>query len=81
MINIEFARGKIKPCVYYKVTDKAIVTCVLYVDNCIIFFNNEADKKKIRKILFKKFNMRDLGKLREFLGMRVTRDKQKMLIS
>jgi len=54
-----------------KKTDHGIVIIVIYVDDLIITRNSDADIFDLKKLLKQKFEMKDLGELRYFLGIEV----------
>ncbi len=56
---------------YVKKTDHGIVVIVIYVDDLIIIGNSDAYIFDLKKLLKQKFEMKDLGKLRYFLGIEV----------
>ncbi|KAJ0927704.1 putative RNA-directed DNA polymerase [Helianthus annuus] len=57
------------------------VTClIIYVDDMIITGNDEEEIKKLKANLFMEFEMKDLGRLKYFLGIEVMRSKQGIFI-
>jgi hypothetical protein len=54
-----------------KKTDHAIVIIIIYVDDLIITRNNDGDIFDLKKLLKQKFEMKDLGELHYFLGIKV----------
>jgi len=56
---------------YVKKTDHGIVVIVIYVDDLIITGDSDADIFDLKKLLKQKFEMKDLGELRYFLGIEV----------
>jgi len=54
-----------------KKTDHGIVVIVIYVDDLIIIGDSDVDIFDLKKLLKQKFEMKDLGKLRYFLGIEV----------
>jgi hypothetical protein len=54
-----------------KKTNHGIVIIIIYVDDLIITRNNDADIFDLKKLLKQKFEMKDLGELRYFLGIKV----------
>ncbi len=54
-----------------KKTNHGIVVIVIYVDDLIITGDNDVDIFDLKKLLKQKFEMKDLGKLRYFLGIEV----------
>ncbi|KAM0026098.1 putative RNA-directed DNA polymerase [Helianthus debilis subsp. tardiflorus] len=58
-----------------------LVTClIIYVDDMIITGNDEEEMKNLKASLFTKFEMKDLGRLKYFLGIEVLRSKQGIFI-
>ncbi|KAK1432285.1 hypothetical protein QVD17_09180 [Tagetes erecta] len=58
-----------------------LVTClIIYVDDMIITGNDEEEMKKLKANLFTEFEMKDLGRLKYFLGIEVLRSKQGIFI-
>jgi len=56
---------------YVKKTNHGIVVIVIYVDDLIITKDSDADISDLKKFLKQKFEMKDLGELRYFLGIEV----------
>jgi hypothetical protein len=56
---------------YVKKTDHGIVVIVIYVDDLIITGDSDVDIFDFKKLLKQKFEMKDLGELRYFLGIEV----------
>jgi hypothetical protein len=56
---------------YVKKTNHGIVIIIIYVDDLIITRNSDVDIFDLKKLLKQKFEMKDLEKLRYFLGIEV----------
>jgi len=56
---------------YVKKTNHGIVVIVIYVDDLIITGDSDEDISDLKKLLKQKFEMKDLGELRYFLGIEV----------
>jgi hypothetical protein len=56
---------------YVKKTDHGIVVIVIYVDDLIIIGDSDVNIFDLKKLLKQKFEMKDLGELRYFLGIEV----------
>jgi hypothetical protein len=54
-----------------KKTDHGIVVIVIYVDDPIVTRDNDANISNLNKVLKQKFEMKNLGELRYFLGIEV----------
>jgi len=61
MFSNEYKTNKINKCIYVKNTDKFYVIACLYLDNMLILDSNDHMIKFIKKMLTKKFDMKDLG--------------------
>ncbi|XP_037492732.1 uncharacterized mitochondrial protein AtMg00810-like [Jatropha curcas] len=59
-----------------------LVTClIIYVDDMIITVSDHEEIMELKKQLFREFEMKDLGRLKYFLGIEVLRSKQGIFIS
>ena len=59
-----------------------LVTClIIYVDDMIITGSDKEEMTDLRDKLFREFEMKDLGRLRYFLGIEVLRSKRGIFIS
>jgi hypothetical protein len=56
---------------YVKKTNHGLVIIVIYVDDLIIIGNSDVNISDLKKLLKQKFEMKDLGELRYFLGIEV----------
>jgi hypothetical protein len=56
---------------YVKKTSHGIIVIVIYVDDLIITRDSNVDIYNLKKLLKQKFEMKDLGELRYFLGIEV----------
>ena len=54
---------------------------IIYVDDMILTGRDSEEIKKLRGKLFEEFEMKDLGELRYFLGIKVTRSENEIFIS
>ena len=57
--------------VYYKQVGQSYVMIFLYVDDMLIFGPNTKVIESIKKMLIKKFNMKDLGVADVILGIKI----------
>lgn len=76
-----YKKSKYEPCVYMKYEGNFKTIVALYVDDFFIFSNSDAETNFLKKELSLKFKIKDLGQLRQCLGMRVNIDKDKGSIS
>ena len=58
------------------------ITClIIYVDDMIITEDDREEIANLKKRLFQKFEMKDLGRLKYFLGIEVLRSNKGIFIS
>ena len=62
-----------------KVGDK-ITVLIIYVDDMIVTGNDLTEMSKLKDYLSSKFDMKDLGRLKYFLGIEVNRSKQGIFV-
>lgn len=63
--------GKYKHSLFVKKKSKGIVVVLIYVDDIVIIGENLQEIETLKKYLHKKFDIKDLGRLRYFLGIEV----------
>jgi hypothetical protein len=61
---------------YVHRSDESIVVITIYVDNLIVGGDNEKEVEHVKSLLKQKFDMKDLGELKFFLGIEVIRMPQ-----
>ncbi|KAL8118242.1 hypothetical protein AgCh_015962, partial [Apium graveolens] len=62
-------------------TDGRIVVLIVYVDDIILTGNHGEEIKRLKMLLSQKFEIKDLGFLKYFLGMEVARSSQGISVS
>ncbi|KAK1413803.1 hypothetical protein QVD17_35586 [Tagetes erecta] len=69
-------------CVYSKFdkSGKGVIIC-LYVDDMLIFGTSQDQVDKTKEFLSSKFSMKDMGEAEVILGIRITRENNKISIS
>jgi hypothetical protein len=75
-----FSQNLEEPCVYKKTSGSALVFMILYVDNILLIGNDIPMLEDVRASLSKSFSMKDLGEASYILGIKIYRDRSKMLI-
>jgi hypothetical protein len=78
--NIEFVRSDADFSVYVAQVGDVKFLIVVYVDDLILVCNSKDKLLEVKKELFQKFKMKDLGDLHFFLGMEVKRDRAQRLL-
>nr|GEX45573.1 putative reverse transcriptase, RNA-dependent DNA polymerase [Tanacetum cinerariifolium] len=61
---------------FFKWKGKLVTCLIIYVDDMITTGNDEEEMTRLRTNLFKEFEMKDMGRLKYFLGIEVLRSKQ-----
>jgi hypothetical protein len=71
LVTSGFETSNVNFSLYVKKTNHGIIVIVIYVDDLIISGDSDVDIFDLKKLLKQKFEMKDLGKLRYFLGIEV----------
>ncbi|XP_059599016.1 uncharacterized protein LOC132255176 [Vitis vinifera] len=61
---------------FLKYNEDRITTLIVYVDDMIVTGNDSEEMKTLQKHLAREFEMKDLGELKYFLGIEVSRSKK-----
>ncbi|RVW25702.1 Retrovirus-related Pol polyprotein from transposon RE1 [Vitis vinifera] len=79
----EFGMNKSKKdhSVFYKKSTVGIILLVVYVDDIVIIGNDHAGISNLKAFMHSKFHTKDLGELKYFLGIEVSRSKKVMFLS
>lgn len=81
LIENNFKQSLCEPCIYTQKIENDYVIISVYVDDCYFFHSkNSLIKKQLLNVLQNQFNIKNLGSLRNCLGMRVTRDRKKGIL-
>lgn len=75
LLKFGLNQSSFEPCVYFKKENDFILIVALYVDDFIVCSNSESMKNNVKEELSKHFNLKDLGEIKQFLGMNVIHDK------
>ncbi|RVX16304.1 Retrovirus-related Pol polyprotein from transposon RE1 [Vitis vinifera] len=67
--------------VFYKKSAASIILLVVYVDDIVITGNDHAGIYDLKAFMHSKFHTKDLGELKYFLGIEVSRSKKGMFLS
>lgn len=71
--NNSYKQSKCEPCVYIKRSERDITIIALYVDDFYIFYSTKCNE--LLPLLEDNFNIRNLGNLKNCLGMNIERDR------
>ena len=77
MIQKGFTRCEYDCCVYLKVEHGSYLYLLLYVDDILIAAEKKSDVDKVKLLLSKEFDMKNLGAAKKILGMVIKRDRSK----
>jgi transposase InsO family protein len=77
LIKMGFVRTFADPGVYIHFHDQDLIILVIYVDDALFMGSNRTYLKLKKAEFMKKWECRDLGEAKEYLGMRITRDRIK----
>ena len=64
-----FKQNPVDHCVYSKENQKGKVIILIWVDDLILAASNDAVLMDVKKMLTERFKMKDLGRLKHFLGI------------
>ena len=78
--NLGFIKTNSDSCLYYKLTDNIKCFIGLYVDDMIIACNSDSYLKKLKEDLSSKYKIKDLGKVDQFLGVKVIQNEDGIFI-
>lgn len=70
-----FLRSKADPCLYTKKLANRWVYMLIYVDDILICFEQERDEAEILKKLNQHFDTKDLGNIKNYLGIQIEREE------
>ena len=74
-------KSKSDHSVFYKKSDGGIILLVVYVDDIVITGSNTTGISSLKFFLHTQFHTKDLGMLKYFLGVEVTRSKKGIFLS
>lgn len=74
MLSLSFVRSENEYCIYIKTTKTYKIYILIYVDDLLLAGTDEKEVNNIKDILHKTFKMKDLGLIKNFLGMIITQD-------
>lgn len=74
--ELQFTQTASDPCIYYRKTENDMMFIGVYVDDLILAAKSEKQLKQVKESLSNKFDIKDLGELKYFLGMKVEQNKE-----
>ena len=77
MIQIGYTRCEYDCCVYIRILkDGSYIFLLLYVDDMLIAVKSVCGVNKLKSLLHKEFEMKNLGVAKKILGMEIRRDRK-----
>lgn len=67
-------RSKVDPCIYFNIKPTNMTILAIYVDDILIFSNDTMFRENLKKKLSSQFKMKILGKAKQCLGLKITRE-------
>ncbi|EOY13638.1 Cysteine-rich RLK (RECEPTOR-like protein kinase) 8, putative [Theobroma cacao] len=74
-------KSKCDHSVFYRQSDTGIILLVVYIDDIVIIGSDTAGISSLKSFLHTQFQTKDLGFLKYFLGVEVTRSKKGIFLS
>lgn len=82
MLKNQYSRSEFDSCVYYKeLREGEFVYLLLYVDDILIASKNKRYVDELKSLLSSEFEMKDLGQAKKILGMEITRDRARGVLT
>ena len=78
--RIGLQRSKFDTCVYFANQGEKIIIVAVYVDDFLMFSNDEKLVAEVKEHLMSKFHMKDLEETEHVLGIRVTRKEGRIIL-
>ncbi|XP_049936825.1 retrovirus-related Pol polyprotein from transposon RE2 isoform X2 [Nymphaea colorata] len=76
-----YKQGNCDHTLFIKQRDGLVSLLLVYVDDMIVTGDDEEEKRKMKERLAAEFDLKDLGKLRYFLGIEIARSETGLVIS
>ena len=79
-LSLKFVKTQADSCIYTRHSDKGVTIIALYVDDLIIAGSNDDVINDVKRMLNKRYKMKDMGLLDWILGMEVVQNTGSKLI-
>jgi hypothetical protein len=80
LLELGLKRSEYEPCIYYSMDEQSTMIVALYVDDLLLFSDNESKKEKLKGSLMKKFKMKDMVEASQYLGMTISHDRKEKTV-
>ena len=81
IIAFEYHQSNLDHTLFLKKQQGKITTLIVYVDDMVVTRNDPKERKALQGYLFIKFEIKDLGYLKYFLGIKVSKSKKGIFLS
>lgn len=81
LLSLDYKKSNLEQCLFMKIKNNYKTFIALYVDDFFVFSNDENEVNYLNDKLSFEFKVKNLGKVKQCLGMRVNVDKQKGMIT
>jgi len=76
LLELGFCQTSGDPCIYISSVGEAAIICI-YVDDLLIASVSDNRMRQLKLALSKRYEMKDMGELHYFLGVKITQNRQK----
>ena len=73
--ELNFVSSPHEPCLYILRSYGILLVIILYVDDLLIAGNDHSELLRVNRYVSQRFKMKDLGQVKECLGIQVSRDR------
>ena len=80
LCDLGYVQSPNEPCIYKKGSKDLYTIVALFVDDFFVFSNNTNETVFLKRELKSKFKIKDMGRIKECLGMSVSFDENKNII-
>lgn len=81
LLELGYTKSQYESCLFSKKVENSFIVITLYVDDFFIFSNDVMETNNLKDELSKIFKVKDLGVVRECLGMNVNYDKEQGILT
>lgn len=81
LLSLGYTQCKQEDCIFIRKSGESIVYIALYVDDFFVFYNDNRLAELLKSSLLRHFKLKDLGQVRNMLGIKVERDANSIKLS
>ena len=81
LLEMDFTCSLSDPETYFKIIGQEIIILLVYIDNTLFMGSNKTQVLTHKKQFIKRWESCDLGKAKEYLGMKITRNCKRQTIT